>query len=336
MFYSVLFFVIIMVALIIPGFVLRKAKMFSDNALGSVINIMLYACAPMLIFNSLMYDSESGIEPLESGFLLGLVAVFALALVVMLITFFVARVAFIKCDDDKRKSAYTFASVFGNVGFIGIPFLEYVLTGETILPYALVYATLYNVAFHVLTWTLGVYIMTGSASDFNFKKIIQNPVIISTIIALPLFLLKIDLSLYFPPVCDAIYYIATMTTPISLIIVGVRLADAPLVGILKDKFGYISTFLRIVITPLIAVTIMLLIRSTGILGAEGDEFYETIGRAVCMTVVILSGLPTATSTIAFAEKFGGDGEASINSFINSTIFTLIVLPLLIPLLCSFF
>ncbi len=214
--------------------------------------------------------------------------------------------------------------------------MEYILSSESILPYALVYATLYNVAFHILTWTLGVYIMTRQKSDLKIKKILINPVIITTVIALPLFLLQIDLSLIIEPVCDAVYYIATMTTPLSLMIVGIRLADAPLAGIFKDGFGYLSTLTRLIITPLVAFLIMLAIKSSGLLGVQGEVFYDTIGRTICLVIVILSSLPTATSTIAFADKFGGDGEASINAFINSTVATLIILPILVPVLCSFF
>lgn len=336
MFTSVLFFVIIMLLLIVPGFVLRKLKLIGDGAITSLINIMLYVCAPLLIFKSLSYSTESGIEPLQGDFLFGLGVTFLLAILSMVPIFFVSKLIFKKCGNVKRESAYTFASVFGNVGFIGIPFLEYILTGNSILPYALVYATIYNVAFQILCWTVGIYIMTGDIKSLNIKKILLNPVMIVTFVGLPLYLLKVDLSLYIAPFVDAVSYLGSMTTPLSLIIVGVRLADVKLKSIFQDGYGYVSSALRLIVSPLLSFGIVMALKAMGVFGIAGEEFYETVGRAVCMVVVILSALPAATSTIAFCEKFGGDGEAGINAFINSTVITLITLPLLIPFLCSFF
>lgn len=43
-----------LIALIIPGYALRKAKMFSNGAVGALVSLLLYVCQPMITLSSFL------------------------------------------------------------------------------------------------------------------------------------------------------------------------------------------------------------------------------------------------------------------------------------------
>lgn len=334
MFVNVLFFVIIMLAMLIPGYVLRKVGLIKSESTGSFVALLLYICAPMLIFKSLLYDGVSIPDPTNKSLLLGILLVFVLAIVVIIIAFFAAKLIFLAQKDRSAAKAYVFAGTFGNVGFIGIPFVQYALSGDPNLPYALLYTAIFNVVFNTLCWTLGVYIITGDMKSMKPIKILLNPIVIVAAISLPLFFLKVNLIKYVSPLADVIVFLGTMTTPLSMIIVGIRLAEIKVLSIFTDGWAYLSSFARLIVAPLLAFGLVMILRAVGAFGALDGAFYLTYGKSVCLAIITMSALPAAASTIAFCQKLDGDVNSAVKGFMNSTFLALVTLPILLPLLCS--
>lgn len=335
MFTNVLMFVVIMLVMLIPGFILRKVNLIKAGTASSFSALLLYVCSPLLIFQSLLYNPQKIADPTNPNLIKGMLITFAISFVAIFMVFFIAKIVFLKHRERSVANAYTFASVFGNVAFIGIPFLQYILKNDPALPYTLVYASIFNVVFNILCWTLGVYIITGNFKSLSPKKILLNPIIIVTCIALPLFFLKVNIPLYAQPVSDIISFLAGMTTPLSMIIVGMRLADFQFRGIVLDGYAYLGSFCRLIVAPLFAFGLIMLLKSLNVFGAEGSEFYNIYGKSICMAVLVLSALPCAASTIAFCERFDGDSKTAVKVFMNSTFLALITLPVLISFMFGF-
>ena len=141
-----------LIALIIPGFILRKLKLFTDGAVSGLVAVLLYVCQPMLAVSPFL---DQDVSPTLS--LAGLMGLFFLfSLIGHIVVFFLAKLIFMKWKNRESASAYTFASVFTNCGFLGIPFVK-MLTNSSI---AVLFAVIYNIAFNMLLWTLGMYILT--------------------------------------------------------------------------------------------------------------------------------------------------------------------------------
>lgn len=331
-FLKVLFFVIILLLLLLPGYILRKVNLIKEGTVGSFVSVLLYVCSPMLIFRSLFYQKATIENPLEPNLLLGFGIMFVLAFVAIVAVFFLAKLVFLKRQDKNAAHACTFAAVFGNVGFIGIPFVQFVLQGNALLPYALLYAAVFNVVFNVLCWTLGVFIITGSLKDLRPLNILLNPVVIVTLIALPLFFLRVDLPQVVPPIADVITFLGNMTTPLSMIIVGIRLAGVPIASLFTNGWAYVTSFLRLIVAPLFAFGLIMLLRAVGLFGDLSGEFYLTYGKAICAVIIILAALPVAASTIAFCERNGGDSATAVKTFMNSTFLAIVTMPILVSLL----
>ena len=88
-----------------------------------------------------------------------------------------------KQGENGRMERY--GASFGNVGFIGIPLITGIFGAE----YA-VFAVVFVVVFHVLSWTLGVGMLKGSFREVSWREAILNPGVLSALVAVPLFVLN--------------------------------------------------------------------------------------------------------------------------------------------------
>jgi predicted permease len=332
MFLNVLYSILALVALLIPGYVLRKCKMIYKVSVSSMVNILLYVCQPALIMKAFLYVPDVSPAPHSTGLLAGMGWVFLFSLAGLLLLFVLAKLCFFKDKQPDSARVYTFASVFGNIGFIGIPFISSVLRGDPSLPSALIYAAVFNVTFNILLWTLGVYIITGDIKMMKPIKMILNPSCAVLIVSLPLFFCKVDLETFFSPATRVITLLGEMTAPLSMFIVGIRLADLKLKEIFTDKRAYLCSALKLVATPLLMFLFLWPFRLLGVFGLPGSEFYQNFGKAAIMVLVALSALPSAASTIAFCEKYEGDYNAAVKGFMNSTLLSVAALPPILALL----
>ena len=86
-FYEMFKIVLLFVTLLVPGYILGKAKLISDGAAISIGNILVYVAMPSLVFSKLLgiRMCDVGVLELAISTLLPLVVVFVLLLVCKLI-----------------------------------------------------------------------------------------------------------------------------------------------------------------------------------------------------------------------------------------------------------
>ena len=113
--------VLSLLMLMIPCFILAKAKLIGKGAEESLSTIVLFVCQPLMLFMSFQKTSFS------PDILLNMLIVFLLALAVHGIM--ITLVFLLIRGDDKKKRCLRFTSVFSNCGYMGIPFLQ-LLYGE--------------------------------------------------------------------------------------------------------------------------------------------------------------------------------------------------------------
>ncbi len=300
--------VLIIVVLAIPGYFLRKTKLLPDKAAGVLAVLLLYISQPFLMMSSLFNKT------FETSMLKNFAWVILFAIVLQLLVYYSARLIFHACKEEASKRACVACSYLGNVGFMGIPVMQMLFPGNSDL---VLYTVIYNIAFNAMTWTLGVFAITGDRKRINPLKIILNPPTIAVIIALPFFFCNVVIP---EQVMTPIEYLGDMTLPLSMIILGVRLADMKLISLVNNVKVYLVAFVKLVLSPLLSLGVLLLV-----------DLIVPLDRFVIIALYVISAMPSASSALNFAEMYEGDRETAAAATLMNTILCILTIPILMML-----
>ncbi len=300
-FEAILINTLMLLALGVPAFLLAKFKLVSSSAVKPLSIILLYVCQPFMLLKSfwtLEYQPD-----LLINILLSIAFSVACTILVWIVSLFVFHKK--NLSDDK---IYQFASMFSNCGFFGLPFLAALIPDNG---YVILYASMYIVVFNVLSWTLGIYILTGDKKFVSLKKAFLNPAVVSVIIGIPLFMLNVKMP---SQVIDFASYWSMMTSPLAMSVVGIRLADMPFSLLVKDGKAFAASGLRLVVSPLIMWVILLVV------GVSDANLFNSM--------IIASAMPVATTTVVFAELYAPESSAGVTSMLLSTVLCVVTVPLI--------
>lgn len=314
-FLNVLLTVFSLVILVIPGFIFAKTKILGENAQGVLSSLVLYGCQPMLMlvgFQKTGYDSKIA---------LNMLIVAGLALVVHLIMIGLVFLIIKNKGEDSKRNCVRFASVFSNCGYMGIPFLTMLFNGNGEI---LIYGAVVIAVFNMLNWSIGIYMMTGDKKDISIKNALLNPTIICVLIGIILFFTVqtplVDLATpntvlddIVEKIMKGVYFLADMVTPLSMMVIGMRLASVKPKNLFLDKWAYISSLLKLVVMSLISMLVV------GFL-----PIAETVKYAIFFAL----SMPSATGTVLFAVRFGGEGDLASVCVLLSTVLSIITIPLM--------
>lgn len=284
---------IIMFALMLLGLLLSRRGMITEQGSRDLSNVLLYAVIPCVILRS--YMSEFSTEKLRAMGLSALIAVIA----------FAASIAVTYLTCGTRHRIENFAVAFGNAGFIGIPLVTAVFGPE-----AAFYVVSFSTFANLLQWTYGIVIISGKKETMNLRMVFVNPVFISMVIGIALFVLQPTLPTV---VTGTIGYIADGNTVLAMIILGYYLSKVQLRGLFADVRLYLFSALRLLVVP--AVTILVFL-----------PFPFARGEITLITL-IAAATPIASSTAIFAQKFDQDYRRAVSYVCLSTILSVATLPL---------
>lgn len=323
-FLTVLITVFTLVLLAIPGFIMGKLKMLPNGTTKSFTTFLLYVCQPALTFMS--FQKTEYQEGIVGNMLIvaGLAFVAHLIpIIIIMLTIKTKKIDGETAEQEKRRlnlNVVKFASIFGNVGYMGLPFLQGLFGNEN--AEILIYGAIIIAVFNLLNWTVGIYMISGDKKFISVKKAILNPPFIALVVSLPLFLIfkapisslgTGNLNSFLAKTMKSVDFLGEMVTPISMTILGLRLAEMNIKQIVANKYAYISSSIKLIAVPLIAMLVV------AFLGIELDIKY-----AIFFTMA----MPSATSTLLFSEQFGGEPHTSSAVVLFSTIISVISIPLI--------
>ena len=324
-FSNVLLTVLSLVVLAVPGFLMAKLKMFPENASSVLSTVVLYCCQTFIVFMSFQnyeFSAEIGLNMLWVGLLAFLVHFIMIAIVSI----------FVKGKNEAKARCVRYGSVFGNCGYIGIPLIKMLFEGSSYQGEVLIYTAIVITVWNILNWTVGVYLITKDKSQISPKKIIFNPVIIAVLLGLICFVTIqkpiadvatqgtfIDNML--EKLMTSCNYLGDAVTPLSMVVVGMRLANVNLKQLFMDKYAYLQVTLKLVVMSLVCMLIVAFL-----------PLAVTVKYGLFFTL----SMPAATSTALFAVKFGGDGDFGSVCVLLSTILSIITIPLMFLLFSQVF
>ena len=295
--------VFIMFLLMLIGFVYAKATGMKKEECNRICNILLMVVTPCLLLSNLQ-------RPFQKEILWELLFSLILAVASSFLAILSARFLFLPKAGGENRRIERYGASFGNVGFIGIPLVTGIFGAE----YA-VYAVVFVVVFHVLSWTVGVGMLKGSFRAMSWKEAFLNPGVLSCLVAVPLFVLNITLP---SPIGSVVHYLSSLNTPLAMLVCGFFIA-----GVDWKRFGdkgiLYTSLTRLVLIPFLT---MLLYWALGI-----HRCIE--GGAVLVLVNLIAGAcPSAIATSMMAARYGLDGEYASVIVAVTTVGCLFTVPLI--------
>ena len=293
----------------VPGYVFVKKKMIGEDSAATFSKVLLYLCQPCLAVYSFS-SVEFSVEKLAD---IGL-----FALVTLLINGLMLGGAVLVLRSRFKDASYrvlTLAMAFSNCAFFGIPIIEAVLpdVSSELIVYTTVYATIMN----ILGWAIGIAIITGDARNVSLKKIFINPAMLGIVIGIPLFIFSVELP---GAMLDAITVIGKMTTPISMLIMGIRLATTSFKSVFTSVKAYVAVVFKAIVMPLVAF---------------GIVYFMPLPIEVKKTFFIVCACPTASVVLNFSELCGAGQREAAASVLLSTILSVLTLPTMVLMLPLF-
>jgi predicted permease len=283
------------------GFIIRKKDVLTAAATQDLTRLLLYVTCPLTIFTSfqLVYSRTM---------LVGAGQVFALSMGFHLIALLISLPLYNRYPEPARR-VLRFTTIFSNCGFMGFPLLQSIYGKSGVF-----YASFYVMGYNLFVWTVGVHLFTGQQDGSPWKKFLANPNLIALGLGLATFVLSVKLPL---PVSSALELVGAMNTPLSMLLVGVTLAEIKPRELFSGWAVYYGSFVRLLLVPFVALLATKLF---------------ALSSLVQGVSVLLTATPAAALTTAFATKYNGDTLFASRLVLLSTIFSLITLPFFVLLI----
>ena len=329
-FFDVFITVATLLLMIIPGFILAKTKILKSGAIDAFTKMVLFGCQPALMI--MMFQNSV----FRSELLVNMLIAMGLSVCIHLLMVGFVLIAFRNRKDDQATNAkircMRAGSVFGNIGYMGIPFIKMLFADSPMLGEILIYVAVGIVVFNILNWSFGIFLVTGDKKYVSFKKAFINPTGISVIIGLVIFLvcqrpiasLAVEgsgLDKILTAIMDATAVVADMITPLAMTIIGIRFANMKLKNLFTEKWVYFTSLNKLVIMSVLTMIVIWLV---------------PVNPAIKASLFFAFSMPSATSTVMFAVNFGGDVDTAASIVVQTVLLSIITIPLMFLLLTGVF
>lgn len=299
--------VIVFVLLAVPGYLLVKGGVMTTKESGVISKVLTYVGLPFMILTSTLKVEFTKEFAAEMGllFLFGLVFTFLMVFV----TAFLSK----GVRDEKKKGMMRFAMSFANNGFLGIPLATAVFLNTR--PAVVTFLVVLNIMNNLMLFSLGISIVSGDKSAIRLKKLLLNPVLLAFVAGV---ILNVSgLAAKVPAVGEYSTYFSSIVTALSMVVLGIKLADVPFSKLFLNGNMYYVSFVRLIAFPVLSVALMFLLRT-----------FLPISDDMILGVFIAFVMPTAGLASTFADQYGGDTEGAVVYTLGSTVLSVGVIPLL--------
>lgn len=303
--------IVIVIAL---GYWLRNSGRLGDEFKGNISFLIMNIALPASIFVSVLkYLTRDKLASLSGG----LIFAFGSFVVSYIVAWLLTKLLRIR---EGRRG--TFINMFANANtiFIGLP-LNMALFGTKSLPYFLVYYVMNTVS----TWAVGVFFISNDdptaknsdKKDFNWRKLLPAP-LVGFLVSLIFLLLAIPIPGWITKTLDMV---GGIVTPMSLIYIGIILADAGLKSIKFDRDTIWALLGRFVFAPAIMICFVMFGSSIG----HGLPALES------STLIIQAAAPGLAVLPILVDQSHGDVDYATNLVTTSTVLFVVVVPILMQI-----
>lgn len=306
--------VVVIVLMMLLGYILRIKGWFADSFGGNISKLITQIALPASIFISVQNNlTRNGLITLFEDLLLPFIGV----VISYIIAFILVKVLKVRVG---RRGVFINTIVNANTIFIGMP-LNIALFGNKAMPYFLIYYVINTVS----TWAFGVFLIknddpTLQAEEkrehkIEWKKLIPMP-LVGFIVAILWLFTGWTLPTF---ASQTLSYVGNLVTPLSLIYIGIVLADSGLKSVHFDKDTIAALVGRFIIAP--AVMILLVHIFAPMIGLQ-------LPRLMSETFIVQAGTPALAVLPVLANEAHGDVDYATNVVVLSTILFIVIVPIL--------
>lgn len=283
---------------IIVGIVLVKTKVLNEKTLETISRFVLKLALPVMIFINTV-DGVDRNALIQSLPILGLAVVFYIGTFV----FGTGLSHFFRMEGN-QKSVYQALSMFGNIGFMGIPIISSIFPKQGML-----YISVFTIIDQLVLWTLGVKLTTPNGKGaFQLKKMV-NPCTVAILIAVVLVISGVSLPSLFN---TAFEKIGATATPLAMIYLGGVFACMDIRKYIRMKEFYGIVIIKMMVFPILFywVTSML-----------------PIVESIHLTVSLLAAMPAMSSIVMMAKASGSEGDYAMGGIFVTTVCSIVTIPI---------
>ena len=289
------------------GWFCHRIKVIDDTSEKSLMTLAINVFYPCFILskilgNDLLRQSTIVTAAMAVGLLLIVVA-FA-------ICFFAGRLIGLKSDEG--LNTFTVAAALQNYGFIPIPLVERIFSGER-SDQILGVLFVHNLGLEIALWTLGIVLISGTSAG-AWKKLINGPSIALTV---GLFLNFTQLHTEIPSVLmSVISMLGPCAVLVSLILVGATLGSVIQRSPWQSNVRVISAtmVLRFLLLPLLY---------------GGTAYLIWFSDELRIVLLIQASMPCAIFPIVLARHYQGHPAIAVQAAISTSAACLLLTPLLL-------
>lgn len=296
-FSAVIMQIVMLLAIVLIGLGLRHKMVFTDAVTKGVNTLLLRIAWPAAILMSSQKE-------LTAEQTLEVISVLFISTIIMTTTLLIVYFFFKRWVNKDKLAVFAGVSCIPNVIYVGIPIIN-AMYGSL----GVIYLSGSIIALNIVMWTVFHLLIREGGDKGSVLRALINPGIVASLLAILFILTGYRLP---EPLLSLCNQLGSMSIPISMILVGVRLRETIRPGKLKDWKLWLSMAIRLLIIP---VTAAFVLKAFGISGI-------TYG-----VLVVAIALPAAASTQFMAEQYNKDTALAAQSVSVSLMACLITLPL---------
>ena len=208
----------------------------------------------------------------------------------------------------KKDPIAAFSTSFSNPGFFGVPLIVGSLSSGAVF-----YVAAFIAFLNLLQWTYGVAIMTGEKKGLKPMAVLKAPFMIAILIGLFFFLTGLKMP---SMIGSVISTIAAVNTPLAMFTVGIYLAQANVLQMVKRGKLYLISAVRLLLIPLISLAVLSLLPSI-----SGFSMME-----MKTAILIAAACPVGSNVAVYAQLHGKDHTYAVEAVVISTLFSVLTIP----------
>lgn len=312
-FHIVISQIVIFVIYALIGVAAVKTSILNEAGLDVISRLVIKITLPIMIFHNTITGAD--VEQFMST--MSVILLTAVMYGSMYAVSFGLKKLF-RLEGNKGKVFHA-NTMFGNIGFMGIPIMAAFFPENGML-----YIALFTVVDQLVLWTVGVQLTLPEDSERNSRDVgekegqafwvqtikkLVNPATVAITLAVIGIFLKIKL----PYELDtALGKVGGITSPLAMIYIGALFCYTDIKGSLKQKEFYGTVLVKMLLYPIAFFAFM--------------GLFPWINEDVRLAMTILSALPTMTSIAMLAKSQKSEGEYSAGGVFVTTLCSIVTLP----------
>lgn len=301
--------ILVILGMILVGFVIGEKGWFDDKSRGLLAKLVTQVALPCYM----LYTITQRFTAADLLIMLPALRFPALSMVILLgIATGVARIFAVRQD---RRGLFISMFFNSNTIFVGLP-INQALFGDASIPYVLIYY-MCNTTFF---WTLGTYLIQRDGegeAQFDLKtslKKVFSPPLMGFILGLVMVMLQIKLLAF---LASDLQYLGNLTTPLSMIFIGLSVSHVGVKQLVLGKDQLLILLGRFLVAPLLMATIV---------------YWVPLPSLMKQVFIIQSAMPVMTNAPVVARLYGADSDYAAVMVTETTLATMVVIPILMLLM----